>query len=124
MRANQREEVRMVADLILRSAPTLGVVALRAIRAKLPQMNIGMAIGAIPADIGKDRLRVTLRACHFLMSTGEGELGSIVVEIGIAANRAPAGSRMAIFARNLQRPVWVRSCTLLGVNSRRMAQKQ
>ena len=64
-------------------------------------MNIGMAIGAIPADIGKDRLRVTLRACHFFMPTGKGELGSIVVEIGIPANRVPAGSRMAIFARKL-----------------------
>ena len=60
-----------------------------------------MAIGAIPTDIGKDRLRVTLRACHIFMSAAEGELGSIVVEIGIAANRAPAGSGMAIFARNL-----------------------
>ena len=101
MRTNQREEVRMVADLRLGSAPTLGVVALCAIRAELPQMNIGMAIGAIPADIGKDRLSMTLRACHFFMSTCEGELGSIVVEIWIPANRAPAGSRMAIFAWNL-----------------------
>jgi len=124
MRSNQRKEVHMIADLLLRSEPTLGDVALGAIRAKLPQMNIGMAIGTILANIRKDRLGVTLRARELFVSAAKGKFCSIVLELRFGANRAPASSRMAIFARNQQRTVWVRSCSLLTKKNCWMAQKQ
>ena len=90
----------MVADLLLGSKPPLQDVALGAIRSKLSQMNIGMAIGAIPADIGEDQLRVTLRARELFVSAPKGKFRLIVAEFRIAANGTPTGSGMAIFAWN------------------------
>ena len=116
MRAKQWKEIHMVADLLLGSEPALHDVALEAIRTELTQMNIGMAIGAILAGIGEDRLRVTLRAINSLVPASKRKLRLIVVEPRDIANRAPASSRMAIFASNQQRTVWVRSCTRLSKN--------
>jgi len=110
----------MVADLLLGSEPALHDVALRAIRAEFTQMDIGMAIGAILADIRENRLRVTLRARGSFVSASKRKLRLIVVELRNIANRAPAGGHMAIFARNQHRTVWVWSCAILSEKICRM----
>jgi hypothetical protein len=111
--ANQREEILMIADLLTGSEPALHDMALGAIRAKLTQMNVGMTIGAILADVGEDRVRMTLRARNSFVHAAERISSLIVIEFGDGANRSPTGSRMAILARNCQRAMRVRGRTPL-----------
>jgi len=118
VRAKQRKEIAVIADLLFGSEPALHDVALGAIRAEFAQVNIGMAIVAILANIGKHRLRMTLRARKFFVPAAKREFCLIVVESGTPENRAPAGSRMAILARNRQRAMRLRSRVPLSESDR------
>ena len=113
----------MVADLLLGSKPALHDVALCAIRAELPQMDVGMAIRAILADIGENRLGMTLRARGSFVPPSKRKLRPIVVKLRNIANWAPPGSRMAILARFHYRAVWVWSCAALSKKIRCMSCK-
>jgi hypothetical protein len=102
VRPDQRKKIVVIADLLLGSEPALGDVALSAIRSELAQVNIGMAIVAIPADIGKDRFRVTLRARKFVVPAAKREFCLVVVEPRTVENRAPTGGVVAILTRKRQ----------------------
>ena len=54
MGSNQRKKILMIADLLAGSEPALHDMALGAVGAEFPQMNIGMAIGAVLSDVGED----------------------------------------------------------------------
>jgi hypothetical protein len=90
----------MIADLLAGSEPALHNVALGAIRAKFPQVNVGVAIGAVLADVGEDRVRVALRAGNSRVRAAQRVSSLIVIEFGNGTNRAPTSSRVAIFTRN------------------------
>lgn len=124
VRPEQRKEIVVIADLLLGSEPALYNVALRAIRAELAQVNVGMAIVAILADIGENRLRVALRAGKLFMTAAKRKVCLIVVEPGTIEDRAPPGSRMAILAGNRERAVRVWSRVLLSESDRRHGQQQ
>jgi len=64
-------------------------------------MDIGMTISAVLADIGEDRLHVTLRASEFFVPPSKRETRLIVVELRVFADRIPASGRMAVLAGNL-----------------------
>jgi len=113
VRAEQREKIHVVADLLFGSEPVLRAVTLGAIRAELTQMNISMAIGAIFANIGENRLRVALGARSNFVSASKRKFRSFMAELRNATNRAPASRGVAIFTRNLHRAVWVGSCAAL-----------
>jgi hypothetical protein len=98
--ANQRKKIHVVADLLLGSEPALHHMALRAIRAKLAQMNIGMAIGTVFADVGENRLGVTLRAGKPRVPAPKRKFSLIVIKFQNGADRMPACSRVTIFAGN------------------------
>jgi hypothetical protein len=102
VRSDQRKKIVVVADLRLGCEPALHHVALGAIRSELAQMDIRMAIVAILANIGEDRLRVALRARQVCVSPSKRELRLIiVVELRVIADRIPASGSMATFAWNL-----------------------
>ena len=79
----------MIADLLPGREPALHDMALSAIGAEFSQMNIGVTIGAILSDVGKYRLRMTLRADYFFMPAAQRVLGLVVIEFGSGANRSP-----------------------------------
>jgi hypothetical protein len=114
VRANQWKEILMITDLLLRGEPALHDMALGAVRAELPQMNVGVAIGAVLSDIGKIRARMTLRACHSLMTAAERVLRPVVIEFRSFANGRPAFGAMAIFARHGKIAMRIRSRVSLG----------
>lgn len=113
MSPNKREQILVIANLFLGGEPALLNVALGAVWAKLAQMNVGMAIGAVLPDIGEDRLGMALAAGHFAMPAAEGIPRLIVIEFRKRTKRRPAGGRMTIFTRNLERTVRVWSGILL-----------
>ena len=80
--------------------PSFHRMALLAVRAHLPAMNVRMAIGAMCSCVGEDRLRVALSATHAGVKSSEGIFRFIVVEFWSGANGLPPHRGVAVLARN------------------------
>jgi len=98
----------MVANLLPRREPALHDVALSAVGPKFTQMYVGVTIRTVLSDIGKNRIGVTLPAGHSIVHAAERKSGLIMIEFGMDSNRGPAGSLVAILARNRKRAVRAR----------------
>ena len=105
VRANQWEAVQVLIDLLHRDVPSSDVVALLAIRAHLALVNVGVAVGALLADIGKDRLGVALNAAHAFVHAAQRVLGGVVIEFRNGADRFPSAERVTVLARNAEASV-------------------
>jgi hypothetical protein len=101
----ERESILVILDLLDGDIPTEHRMTPCAIGSHLPLVNIGVAVLALLANIRKYRLDVTLRTLHFFVHAPQRILCLIVVELRHGADRAPSAGGVAIFARNLQRPV-------------------
>jgi len=88
-------------------------VTLRAIRAHLALVNIGVAILTILPHIREYRLYVALCALHLLVHAAQRIVRFVVIEFGDSANGAPARSGVAVLTRNRQRSVRTTSAALL-----------
>ncbi len=99
--ADQREPVGVFPRLLDRHAPALYRVALLAIAAELPSMNIGVAGSALLAYILEDPIDVARRAGNPLMHAQQRPacLG-IVVEFGLRPDGLPGCGGMATLAGN------------------------
>ena len=89
VRAEKREAVLVILHLLNGDIPAFNGVTLRAIGTHLAAMNIGVAIGAIFADIAEYRLAMALRAFHVFVHSAERVAGFVVVELGNSANGTP-----------------------------------
>jgi len=67
MRSGERETVIVILDLLHRDLPAANRVALFAIRAQLPAMDVGVAVLAALPHTGEDRLDVALRTRYGLV---------------------------------------------------------
>ena len=102
VRAEQRKPVEVLLNRLDRHLPAENRVALRAVRAELSAVNVGVAIGAVLANIGENRLGVASRAGYFFVHAAKRVPRGVVVEFGNGANGGPAGVRVAIFAGNVE----------------------
>lgn len=100
MGAEQRKPVLVSLDFPCVQIPAIHRVALLAICAELASVNIGVAVGAFRADVLKIQVGMALRACHSGVFPAKGIPGLIVVKFRDAADRFPAGGRVAVFARD------------------------
>ncbi len=105
----------MILDLLDGGFPAADRVALRAVGTKLAPMNVCVTIGAILADIGKDRLDVTLGAANLFVHPAQRIVRAVVVELKIGADRTPAAGRMAVLTRNCERSVGTTSAIALAM---------
>jgi hypothetical protein len=101
VRAEQRKPVEVLLDRLHRHLPSENRVALRAIRAELGAVNIGVTIGAILANVGENRLGMATCARYFFVHAAKRVPGAVVIKFGYGANGNPARIRMAIFAGNV-----------------------
>ena len=115
MRPEKREAILVILHLLHRDIPSLHGVALGAIRAHLAAMNIGMAIGAVLADIREYRLNVARDAFHFFVHPAQGIAGFVVIEFRNSAYRTPGRCGVAVLARNGQRTMRIARGFLLSV---------
>jgi len=113
VRAQEWKAVLVILDLLDGNLPAQHGMALRAIRAEFPPVNVRVAIGAIFADISEDGLDVTFVAFHFFVHAAKGIFGAVVVEFRNSANGPPRCGRVAIFARDGQRPMRALRAALL-----------
>lgn len=102
MGSNQRKKILMIADLLAGSEPALHDMALGAVGAEFPQMNIGMAIGAVLSDVGEDGAGVALRAFYFFMHATKRVSRVVVIELESGAKGLPICRRVAIVAGNFE----------------------
>jgi len=117
--AQQREAVLVIFHLLRGNVPALHRVALRAVRAHLPLVNVGVAIFAILADIREHGLGVALGARHFFVHSPQRILRLIVVEFRYGPNGPPTRGRMTVLAGYRQRSVRTsRRLALIGKRTR------
>jgi len=102
VRAEQRKPVEVILNRLIRDLPAKHRMAFGAVGAKLPAVNIGVAIGAILANFGEDGFCMATRAGHFFVHAAQRISRGIVIEFGNGANRGPAGVGVAILAGNRQ----------------------
>jgi len=114
--AQQRKTILVIFYLLDGDIPALNGVALRAVRAHFSLVDVGVAVLAILADVGKDWLAVALHALHLFVHAAERILGLVVIELRHRANGTPTRSVVAVLARNRKRPVLTSTgLTLRGV---------
>ena len=116
--AEKREAILVILNLLNGIVPTKNGVTLRAIRAHLALVNVGVAILTILPHIREYRFYVALRALHLLVHAAQRIVRFVVIEFGDRANGAPARSGVAVLARNRERSVRTTSAALLTVRKR------
>ena len=98
--------------------PPLNGVALSAVRAHFPLVDVGVAVLAILGDVGEDRLDVALHTLHFFVHAPKRVLSLVVIEFRHGTDRTPARGRVTVFTRNGKRTVRTTSGLPLGFGQR------
>ena len=80
-------------------------MALLAIGAHLPLVDVCVAIRALHPNISEDRLGVALRAAHTLVHAAQRIFGCVVIEFRNSADGFPAADRMTVLAWNAKASV-------------------
>jgi hypothetical protein len=101
VRAEQRKSIEVLLNRLDRRAPSENRVALRAVRAELSAVNVGVTIGAILANVRENRLGMAPRTGHFFVHAAKRVPRGVVIEFGNGANGSPASVGVAIFAGNI-----------------------
>ncbi len=105
MRANQRKAVLVIPNSLQRDLPSFDGVTIGAVGAELALVYVGVAIGALRADVLENHAGMTLCACHFLMHAAQRIASQIVIEIRIGSDGFPACIGVAFGAGNRNRTV-------------------
>lgn len=105
VRSQQRKAVLVIPHLLHGNIPSLHRVAIRTVSAHFSLVNIRVAVLAILPHIRKNRFHMALRALHLFVHAPQRILGFVVIELGNGLDGSPGRSRVAVFARNRQRPV-------------------
>lgn len=90
-------------------------MALRAVRAELSAVNVGVTIGAIFSNIRENRLGMASRAGYFFVHAAKRVPRGVVIEFGNGANGNPACAGVAIFAGYVQGTVRTAAWLPLGI---------
>lgn len=100
--SQQRKAILVLVDLLHSYRPSLDGMALLAVGAELPLVDIGMTVRASLPHIRKNRLDVALGTTHALMQAAQRECGLVVIELGNRADRPPRCRGMAVLAGKIQ----------------------
>lgn len=105
VRSDEREAVLVLLNLLNGNLPSGHGVTLFTIWAEFAAMNIGVAVGAILANVGEHRLNVALRASNFVVHAAQRIAGLVVIEFRDGPNRFPTRVGVTIFAGDRERSV-------------------
>ena len=98
MGSEKGKPVEVVLDGLDRDLPAQDRMTLCAVGSVLAPVNVRMAIRAVLADIGKDRLGVALGTVDLLVKATERIFRGIVIEFWNCADRSPACACVAVLA--------------------------
>ena len=105
MGAQQRKTVLVLLHGLQRDLPAFYRVALLALRAELPAVDVGMAVRALRAHVGEHQARMTQAALHGFVHAAQWITRLVVVEFREIADGLPAREGVAILAGLVQRAV-------------------
>ena len=88
--AEQRKPIEVILNRLIRDLPAKHRMAFGAVGAKLPTVNIGVAIGAVLANVRENGLCVASRAGYFFVHAAEWIARGVVIEFGNGADGGPA----------------------------------
>ena len=100
--ADQREAIFVFADSLQHEIPALHGMTLLAIGTHLTAVDVGVAVGAGCAGIGKHWFGVALGAGDAHVHAAQGISSGVVIELRYSPYRLPTHRGMAILARNAQ----------------------
>ncbi len=89
VRTDQRKAVDVLVDLLNRDIPAFYRVALLAIGAHLPLVDVGVAVRALGSHVREDQLGVALRTTDSLVHSAQGVSSCVVIEFRDRSNRLP-----------------------------------
>ncbi len=92
----------MLPHRLEKDAPALYRVTLLAVRAHLATVNVGVTVRAVRARIGEHHLGVALGASHILVQAAQGIAGLVVIELGNCPDRLPPHRGVAVLTRDAQ----------------------
>ena len=116
VRPSQRETIIVLLNLLDRNRPAAHRMALLAIRAQLPLVNVGMAVLAALPNICEYELDVALHASDGLVHAAQRISRLIVIELRHGADGPPRISGVAVLARHIQ--IAMRTVRTCGLRSR------
>jgi len=102
MRASQRKAIVVLLHLLDRNHPSAHGMALFAVCAQLPLVNVRVAVLATQSHVLEHRLQVALGAGHGLVHTAQWILGLVVIEFWKGSNRPPCVVGVAVLARHIE----------------------
>jgi hypothetical protein len=105
--SQERKTVRVIICALRYLLPAPFAVALFAVAAELTAVYVGMAVGTLGANAGKNQLDVTLPAIQTGMHSLQGKAGGSVIEFGKCANRLETNRRMTPSTVHHERPMAV-----------------
>ena len=100
--AGEREPVHVLVDLGDRDLPAPDGVAGFALGAHPGLVNVGVAVGALVADVGENHFGVASGAGDTFVQAAQREFRKVVVEFGDGADRLPAINGVAVLAGQIQ----------------------
>ena len=103
--AEKRKAILVILNLLNGIVPTDNRVALRAVCAHFPLVNVGVAILTILAHVCEYRFYVALRALNFLVHPAQRIPCLVVIKFRDGADGAPASSGVAVLAGDGKRSV-------------------
>jgi len=122
VRAEQRKAVEVLLNRLCGHLPAEHRMALRAVRAELTAVNIGVAIGAVFSDVREDGLGVTTRAGNFFVHAAQWVPRGVMIEFRNRANRSPTRVAVTVFAGNIEGTVRTSARLPLGVHRTRASE--
>lgn len=114
VRSQQREAIIVVLDCLDGDVPSPYRVALLAVVAELPAMDISVTFAAARTDIGEHHLGVALNTGHVLVHAAQRIPCLIVIELGQGANGFPCRRGMTVGTRHGQRRTVRAACGVVG----------
>jgi hypothetical protein len=96
MSTEKWEPVFVSVDSFHNFTPSANAMALFAVAAELPAMDVRMATGALCPDVRKNQFDMTLTAVETPVHAAYGKSGGVVVKIRKGPDRLITGSVMAI----------------------------
>src|SRR6201987_1120974 len=100
MRADQREAILMLIDVVNGNLPTIGVVAELAFSTVFATMQIRMAVLTLHRCVAENQVLVAIGALHFCVPATQRKLSSRMVEFEFGAQRLPSLSGVTLLARD------------------------
>ena len=107
VRTDQREAVLVLVDVVHRHCPAVDVVTQVALGTIFASMNVGVAVLALLARVGEDRVDVAFLAGDLGVQASQRKRRVAVIKFGLRTQWQPSFAGMAVLTRDLQGPMRV-----------------